>query len=470
MNLHRFAARAPAVLALLLAALAAGACSGGDTGAQGAPPEKGELKRREPTRVRVVPVLQREMVRVLQTTTVVESEKEIQIFPRAAGIVVEVHADEGDLVETGQVLAVLDQREAKAALEQARVAVAEAKDAIERSEIAQREAQSRIEQTRIAWEQAVRDYERNQKAALISEQALDALRTARDSRANEHETAKLVHARSQVEAKAALTGAEKARLSLERAELELSYTRIEAPFSGVIASRGVRVGGTVGRGTSVIETAGAAFVLTDQEQLRAVFHRPQRELAWFAGAQAALHGRPGEPPANGAAAPPLEIRAHAEALPGRVFRGELQRVSPSIDPQSGSFRVTVRLESAGSDDDRRRLLPGMLVRLEIVTDRHPEALVVPKRSLRREGEVDSVFLVDGGRVRRVEVEEGFSDDTHVEVRATRGGEIALGDRVVIVGNRDIEDGAEVVAEEELAPDAETSPQASEPAPPAPSQG
>jgi RND family efflux transporter MFP subunit len=440
------AARVPAAFLLLCAVVIQSACSGSEAAqAQAKGPEKGELKRREPTRVRVVPVEQREMVRVLQTTTVVESEKEIQVFPRASGIVVEINADEGDQVEAGQVLAVLDQREAKAMLEQARVAVSEAKDAIERSDIAQREALSRIEQTRIAWEQAVRDYDRNEKAALISEQALDALRTARDSRANDHDSAKLAHSRSQVEAKAAHTSAEKARLSLERAELELSYTRIEAPFAGIIASRGVRVGGTVGRGTSVIETAGAAFVLTDHQNLRAVFHRPQRELAWFTDAFAAAGGKTGGVPG---AKPSLEIRVHAEALPGRVFRGEIQRVSPSIDPQSGSFRVTVRLEPAASDAGPGRLLPGMLVRLEVVTDRHPEALAVPKRSLRREGEVDSVFLVEAGHVRRVEVEEGFSDETHVEVKPCKGGKIAKGDRVVIVGNRDLEDGIEAIADEE----------------------
>jgi hypothetical protein len=89
----------------------------------------------------------------------------------------------------------------------------------------------------------------------------------------------------------------------------------------------------------------------------------------------------------------------------------------------------------------------MLVRLEIVTDRHPESLVVPKRALRREGELNLIFVVRDGRAHRVEVEEGFSDDTSVEVIALRGAELAAGEQVVVVGNREIEEGGDVTIED-----------------------
>ena len=126
----------------------------------------------------------------------------------------------------------------------------------------------------------------------------------------------------------------------------------------------------------------------------------------------------------------------------------------------GSFRVTVRLGAPLQGPSDARLLPGMLVRLEIVTERHPGALVVPKRALRREGELNLLFLVRDGRARKLEVAEGFSDDASVEVLPKAGTTLEVGARVIVVGNRELEDGAEV-QEEFDTPTPATTPSATE---------
>ena len=428
MRCPRLAPRARAAVPALVAlvALAAG-CGGGPGGGPGQ--QAAVLKKREATRVRAEPVVQREMVRTLESTTVVESEKEIKLFPKVAGTVLEVKVEEGDSVVSGGVLAVLDAREAEAKLGEARVALKEAQDNDARLAIAEREAGARVESTRLAMEQKAREYERNEKAAgVISEQVLDQLRLARDTAKSDHQTARLALERAQSDITSAATAKEKAQLALQRAELELSYTRISAPFAGVIAQRSVKVGDAVGPGAPV-------FVLTDAQNLRAVFYRPQRELALFQAPPGAAQGL-------GA----IEIGATAEALPGARFRGRIQLVSPSIDAQSGNFRVTVRLEPATEQDAAHKLLPGMLVKLSIVTDRHPQALVVPKRALRREGEANLVFVVREGRARRIEVEEGFGGDADVEIVPHGGAAVGAGELVVVVGNRELEDGAEVELE------------------------
>jgi len=392
-------------------------------------PQAAALKKREAARVRAEPVAQHEMVRTLESTTVVESEKEIKLFPRASGTLVELFVEEGSIVKLESLLARLDPREAQAKVDEARVAVKEAQDSDARLLIMQREAAGRVESTRLSMEQKLREYDRNAKAAgVISEQVLDQLRLARDTAKSDYESAKLAEERAQADARAAKTSQEKADLALKRAQLDLSYTDIVAPFAGVIAQRSVRVGDQVGPATQ-------AFVLTDIENLRAVFYRPQRELALFlpvGNTQDTLGA--------------IEIRASAEALPGVQFRGRILRVSPSIDAQSGNFRVTVRLEPATEKDAAHMLLPGMLIKLSIVTDRHPGALVVPKRALRREGEANLVFVVREGKARRVEVEEGYSGDDEVEILPRNGLTIAAGEPVVVVGNRELEDGAEVELE------------------------
>ena len=88
----------------------------------------------------------------------------------------------------------------------------------------------------------------------------------------------------------------------------------------------------------------------------------------------------------------------------------------------------------------------MLVRLDIVTDRHSDALVVPKRALQREGDTNFIYVADEGTAHRIEVREGFSDDESVEIFAVEE-PIEPGMPVIAVGNRDLEEGDAVDAEE-----------------------
>ncbi len=414
--------------ALLRAALVApvflAGCSGGSADSNESTPA---VKQREAVRVRTAPVEQREMVRTISSTTTVESEREINLMPRAAGVVMRLDVEEGDRVAAGAVLAELDRRASKAAIEEARIAVREADDAAKQAQFALPEAENRVATARLKWEQASREHDRNQKAGLISAQALDNLRVARDTAKSESDGAELAVDRAKSDIEALGTQKAKAEVALKRAELEDSYLVLTAPFEGTIAKRMLKVG-------DAASPSATAFLLTDPSSLRAVVHRPQRELSMFLAAQKLTDG------SNGRSG--LEIHASAEALPGKPLAGEILLVSPSIDPASGSFRVTVRLPSA--EPGEPGLLPGMLVRLEIVTERHPDALVVPKRALRREGGSDFVFAVEANRARRVEVREGFSGDDATEVLPVAGEQLAVGTRVIVVGNRELEDGAEVI--------------------------
>ena len=448
--------RSGVVLASIAAIAALGAaCS--QAAADGQTRSEADLKRREPARVRVAPVERREMAKTLSTTTVVESEKEVGVISRASGPVIEVRVEPGDTVEAGAVLAVIDQRESQAILDEVKILHVEAQDGVEKAAIATREAQARVDRTRKEWESATRDYERNEKGNLISEQALDRLRLLRDTALAEHETAKLSVERAGVEEKVAATTLEKAKIAVARQELEHSYSQITAPIAGVVTARNIGVGDIVSPSSQSFTKSAQSFVVTDIENLRAKFHRPQRELAMF---QTAMRAR-GAAPANGggsAHAAPIEIRGTAEALPGRRLAGEITLVSPAIDAQSGSFEVWVKLRLLPVDADGaaggpvQRLLPGMLVRLEIVTDRHPAALVVPKRALRREGEANLIFVVRDGKAHRVQVEEGFSEDDSVEVVAVAPATLAPGEPVVVVGNRDLEEGSDVSVEAASAAD------------------
>ncbi len=403
-------------------------------------------KKREAARVLVEPLQRREMVRRLETTTRVESESQVQVFPRAAGVVVELLVEEGQSVTAGQVLARLDERDASLRRDDARSQLADARANGPKLELAAREAAARTEGAKRAAEQAERDHERNvaiskggpDSPGLISSRDLDASLLALDRARADLATALLAHERAKVEQQNGEHAITRAEVAVARAELELSYTALSAPVSGVVAERMIKLGDTV-------SSAAPAFALTDLTRLRAVFFRPQRELELFASALGpAASADYTDATAAGSARAELELVATAEAMPGKRFPGRIERVAPTIDAASGNFRVTARLEGSASDG-RGRLLPGMLVRLEIVTERRLDTLVAPKRAIQREGDRSTIQIVERGRARTVEVLEGFTDDAYVEVRARDARELSAGQLVIVVGNRDLDDGAEVLA-------------------------
>ena len=472
-RIHRSAVLGSPRPALLLAAVTL-AClvpGCGRPPGQGGPETQaaGGARMREVPQVRVVTLERREMTQVLETMTKLESEREIQLFPLTTGTVVDVFAEEGDEVAAGEILAAFDERDQVLAVRDAQVALDEARNSAELGKLAVDEAKARMDNADLSAKQAERDYERNVKlfegrtaTSSLSKSALEASELERDRANHDLRLASLSWQKSQLDEKAFATAVERAKVALDRAQVSLSHCKLIAPFAGVIAERRIRVG-------DIANAATASFVLTDTENLRTVFRRPQEEFGMF---QSAGDG--------GSAGAALAVTATAEALPGEVFTGEVERVSPTIDQASGQFRVTARLHPEDLDGGSR-LLPGMLVRLEIVTDRHPEALVVPKRALRREGERRYVFVVEDRdsppkqteagsdpagelpaptakdgvaaaekdaplrsksvcTIRRVDIVEGYADDDFVEIAALGDDALAAGAVIVLVGSRDLDDG------------------------------
>ena len=123
MPIPRAALSAALFVPLLLPSCSRGSAEGGE-----AQPPGGAVQKREATRVRTSPVVRREVVRKLATTTLVESEREVQILPQATGVVTEIRAEEGDRVQAGDVLALLDRREAELLVRDAEVGLREGGD------------------------------------------------------------------------------------------------------------------------------------------------------------------------------------------------------------------------------------------------------------------------------------------------------------------------------------------------------
>jgi membrane fusion protein (multidrug efflux system) len=203
---------------------------------------------------------------------------------------------------------------------------------------------------------------------------------------------------------------DQARLRVDRAKLKLSYATVRAPFAGVISSRDTQIGARVGPGTKV-------FSIVKLDEIVARVFVPGRYLSVVAENQPAM--------------------VTSEFLPDRVFKGWVKRISPVIDPKSGTFKVTIGVRGEKPSD----LPPGLFVGVRVVTDTRPAALLLPKRAVVYEGGERYVFAVVKDRAVKRRLVAGYEDPLNIETTAG----FDVGTPVIVLGHAGLKDGAAVRA-------------------------
>ena len=195
--------------------------------------------------------------------------------------------------------------------------------------------------------------------------------------------------------------------TFELAALELDYTEIKAPIDGVISERFVKIGNTIG----VNEPT---FQVTSLEPLVSYLHVPEREYRRINPKQTAS----------------IEI----DALAGVSFDATVARVSPVVDPATGTFKITIEVS-----DPSRRLKPGMFGRINIVYDSREMALQIPRSAIIDESGESAVFIVADDTAEKRIIRTGYSEAGNVEVLEG----ITDDDEVVIVGQLNLKTGSRV---------------------------
>ena len=134
-----------------------------------------------------------------------------------------------------------------------------------------------------------------------------------------------------------------------------------------------------------------------------------------------------------------------QAAGGVQATGVIDRISPVVEAESGTVKVTVQLDGAGTDAGA--LVPGSFVTVLVPTETRPNAVVVPKRAILLERDQSIVYRVQEGVAVRTPVTVGLSAQDLVEI--TSG--LSAGDIVVTVGQESLRDGAPVRAAGEPVP-------------------
>ncbi|MEZ5461584.1 efflux RND transporter periplasmic adaptor subunit [Dokdonella sp.] len=314
----RFALRL-AIVAFAFGILAA--CKGGD----GAADEEKQVDTSVP--VEAVAASRRSISASYSGTATLEPESEAEVAAKISGVLLKLLVEEGDQVQKGQVLARLDD-------ENPRLNLAKAKATLKKLE---------------------NDYQRSSEMferKLLSVEQNDKIRYDLETQ----------------------------RATYDLAQLELSYTNIVAPISGVISRRMVKVG-------NYIQVNQALFKIENFEPLLAVLSVPERELNTLRTGQV--------------------VRMRVDSIAGKTFEGAIQRISPVVDPATGTFRVTCEFH-----DETGQLKSGMFGRLEITFAQHDDVLTIPRTALIEEDGETAVFVVvSGAEAAAAEKKDGESAGT-----------------------------------------------------------
>lgn len=244
------------------------------------------------------------------------------------------------------------------------------------------EQKSALARTESQLEKARREYERQQNLfarELISEQAMND----------------------------ATYEVEQLELAIEDARRELSYTEVRAPISGTVTARLVNLGDTITVNQHL-------FDLVDFDTIVARVFVPEKDLSRLDLGQ--------------------QARLFSQALDG-PRSGEVIRISPIVDPRSGTVKVTIGIARNQS------LRPGQYVEVELVVATRDDALLVPKRALIFDDTQVFVYRLDDEmRVERLEIEPQLEDRRHI---VPSGDVLAAQDRVVVAGQAGLKDGSKV---------------------------
>jgi membrane fusion protein (multidrug efflux system) len=241
-------------------------------------------------------------------TATLEAEGEAEVVAKVSGVVEKIFVEEGDSVRAGQVLAKLEDEEFI----------------------------HRLAQVESKLEELDNEFQRNKelfKNKLISAEAYDRTKY-------EFQTQKSTY---------------------DLTKLNLNYTEIKAPISGVVSERFIKVG-------NMVTVNQDTFRVTDFDPLLAVLHVPEKEMSKLQS------GFPAE--------------LMADAVPGEIFSAGILRISPVVSAETGTFKVTVAVM-----DKTRKLKPGMFTRVNIVYDMHKDTLLLPKDAILTEDSESTVFIV-----------------------------------------------------------------------------
>ena len=287
-------------------------------------------------------------VSVFKTTTILEADLESAVTSKASGIVLQINVEVGDKVEVGDVLAILESD-----LQQLRLQSAEAN-----------------------YQKSLHNYDRAKtllKKGLANQESVDNLK---------FETKSL-------------------KTNLDQAKLDLDFTQIKAPISGVITKRSIKKGNLIQLNTAVYE-------IVDFNSLQSVINVPENKWGLFENNLEVI----------------FKFASNKETVTGRILR-----MDPVVDSTTGTFKVVISI-----DENEARLRPGLFGKTQIVLDKRLDTLLLTKNAIIREDDKSYVYIVNEDKsITKTIIQLGYEMDKSIEILSG----LENGQQVITTGKNNV---------------------------------
>lgn len=310
----------------------------------------------------------------------------VSVGSQASGRIAEIYVDYNSVVKKGQLLALIDQENAKATVQQREAALEIAK------------AQVAVEENNIKYyKKALNRISKLNASKYSTEKDLEAA-----ERDYDNSVAQLALEQAQVK---------QAQASLDSAKTELSYTEIKAPVDGIVISKAVEVGQTVAASFETPEIFSVAEDLTKMQIEASVV---EADIAKVKEGQ--------------------KVRFTVDSYADDYFYGTVTQVRNEATTTSNVVTYTVVI---GIDNTAMKLKPGMTANVEIITAEEKGVMLVPNQALRfyiddsdnaKRYKDRGVWIIKNGKPERVSVKIGVSDDDNTEILESS---LKVGDEVIV---------------------------------------
>ncbi len=325
--------------------------------------------------VKTAPVLLGSLVLKTNANGIVKAAKEVSVSSNITGYIKSINIYDGKLVKKGDILIQLEDQEYQIELKEAEANLIEA----------------RVEYGLLIKYNPIEGVSTDKENQL--EKTLDKLYSQFSSGLISEE--QYINKRDSLELELIFTGAKKeemllsksgftrARNTLERAKLNLEYTKIRAPFDGVIGDFYLSEGQRIGTGEEL-------FKLLDNSELIVIVGLIESETP------------------NISIGNSVDLRFNA--LPGKIYTGKIKHISPYIDPETKTAKVTITVKNAD-----RMVKPGMFASASIETERLENRLLIPKAALLVRDERELVFTAEENYAKWKYVDTGKQNDQYIEI-------------------------------------------------------
>lgn len=312
----------------------------------------------------------------LELPGTVQAFEQTPIFARTAGYVSKRFADIGDHVHSGQILATIEDPQTQQSLSQAQATLLQLK-----AQLLQAQANAHLSTLNNTRNQQL------QQEGVVSQATADTF-TAQAG----------VNDATVNAARANIAAGEANVRSLQE---QASFSRVTAPFTGVILSRSIDTGSLISAGSATTVTQ--LFTIGQADTVRVFTNVPQANAPAVIGANTA--------------------QVQFRELPGRTFTGKVTRNAAAIDPTSRTLLAEIDLPNADG-----KILPGMFATVVFATNSATPPVLIPANALFVRTAGPQTFVVDANHVAHLHnliLGRDFGSTTEVISGLNKGDEVVL---------------------------------------------